>query len=113
MIALVTGGSSGIGYAFPVNLGYDLILVGRTLDTLVARRDWRKYKVRFKFYCRCHKPRQGKNDEYEVIMILVVVNNAGIGLSKDFVIQLLRKMEIVDLNVVPYTILWNTFIKSL
>ncbi len=120
MIALVTGGSSGIGYAFAsklADLGYDLILVGRTLDTLaIAQKEIEeKYKVRVQIFIADITKPEAREKMYEYASnydISVVVNNAGIGLSKDFIDSTIEEdMEIVDLNVVALHHIMKHFYK--
>ncbi len=120
MIALVTGGSSGIGLSFAkklADLGYDLIIVGRTLDTLAkAQKEIEeKYKVRVQIFIADLTIAEARERLYEYASnydISVVVNNAGIGLSKDFIDSTIEEdMELVELNVVALQHIMKHFYK--
>ena len=109
MIALVTGGASGIGLAFAkklADLGYDLIIVGRTLDTLAAaqREIEEKYKVRVQIFIADITKAEARERLYDYANnydVSVVVNNAGIGLSKDFIDSSIEEdIEVINLNII-------------
>ena len=121
MIALITGGASGIGFSFSkrlADLGYDLILVGRTLDTLASAQKeiQEKYKVKVQiFICDITQSEARKrlyeySSNYEVSL---VVNNAGKGLSADFYdANSEAEMDLINLNMIALQDIMKHFYKQ-
>lgn len=118
MIALVTGGASGIGLSFSkrlADLGYDLILVGRTLETLAsAQKDIQeKYKVKVQiFICDVTKEesRQKLYDYASNYDVELVINNAGQGLSADFhVASMADELTMINLNIIALQAIMKHF----
>lgn len=109
MIALVTGGASGIGLSFSkrlADLGYDLIIVGRTLETLAqAQKEIQeKYKVKVQIFIADITKAESREKLYDYASnyeVSLVVNNAGKGLSKDFYDATIdEEMAMLQLNIV-------------
>lgn len=118
MRALITGGSSGIGYSiakYLSSLGYDLILVSRDKDRLQEIQKELNTEVKIvvadlaseaklkELYVLC------KNDNIDIL-----VNNAGFGLFGSFSdTDLNRELEMIDVNIKAVHILTKLFLKDM
>lgn len=118
MKALITGGSSGIGYSiakYLSSLGYDLILVSRDKDRLQKIQKELTTEVKIivadlsseaklkELYVLC------KNDNIDVL-----VNNAGFGLFGSFSdTDLNKELEMIDVNIKAVHILTKLFLKDM
>ena len=117
MKALITGASSGIGKNMAyvlANKGIDLILVARNkeemlkikendkVNVLVIELNLLKEKNVFKLYEMC------KDENIDIL-----INNAGFGLFGIFTeADLIRELEMIDLNIKAYHILTKLFLKD-
>lgn len=117
MLALITGGSSGIGRDMAHYLstnGIDLILVGRNKDSLLELKNTLKTNVEiinldlsktdnvYKLY----KKTKTKN-------IDILINNAGFGLFGEFFeTDLDKELDMIKLNIVTVHILTKLFLKD-
>ncbi|MFA5720266.1 MAG: SDR family NAD(P)-dependent oxidoreductase, partial [Acholeplasmataceae bacterium] len=120
MIALVTGGASGIGLSFSkrlADLGYDLILVGRTLETLAsAQKDIQeKYKVKAQIFICDVTKEEARQKLYEYASnydVELVINNAGHGLSEDFhQASIEDELNMINLNIIALQHIMKHFYK--
>ena len=117
MLALVTGGSSGIGRDMSLyfsKLGYDLIIVGRNKQELDNVKEKCKTNVTvydldlsnidnvYKLYNNV------KNNDIDIL-----VNNAGFGLFGNFIdTDLNKELEMINVNLVAVHILTKLFLKD-
>lgn len=118
MIALITGGSSGIGYSmakYLSSLGYDLILVARDKARLQAIQkelptevkivvaDLSKESKLKELYVLC------KNDNIDIL-----INNAGFGMFGPFTSSdLSTELDMIDVNIKALHILTKLFLKDM
>ena len=118
MKALVTGGSSGIGYSmakYLSSLGYDLILVSRDKEKLQKIQKELPTEVKIvvadltneaklkEIYVLC------KNDNIDIL-----INNAGFGLFGDFSdTDLNKELEMIDVNIKAVHVLTKLFLKDM
>lgn len=118
MKALITGGSSGIGYSmakYLSSLGYDLILVARDKEKLQKIQKELPTEVKIivadlsneaklkELYVLC------KNDNIDIL-----INNAGFGMFGSFSeSDLSRELEMIDLNIKTLHILTKFFLKDM
>lgn len=119
MRALITGGSSGIGYSmakYLSSLGYDLILVARDKAKLqkiqkelsgtevkIVVADLSKESKLKELYVLC------RNDNIDIL-----INNAGFGLFGDFSsADLGKELEMIDVNIKAVHILTKLFLKDM
>ncbi len=125
LYALITGGSSGIGFEIARSLGkrgYNLILVSSNIDKLVAAKDRLtkefnniSVKVIAKDLCLQESAKQ----VYELlitenIMIDILVNNAGFGTWGKFgTTDLDKELALVDVNIKALVHLTKLFIKDM
>lgn len=115
MIALITGGSSGIGRDMAYYLsskGYDLILVGRNINALNSVKDKCSSKVEVidldlsvvENVYKLYESIKDKNIE-------ILINNAGFGLFGNFVETSLEKeLNMINLNIIAVHILTKMFL---
>lgn len=117
MLALITGGSSGIGRDMARYLsekGIDLILVGRNKDNLSELKNTLKTNVEiikldlsktdnvYKLY------EKTKNKNIDIL-----INNAGFGLFGEFFeTDLDKELDMINLNIVAVHILTKLFLKD-
>ena len=117
MKALITGASSGIGCdmaKYLASKNIDLILVARRKEKLeelkkelnvnvkIISLDLQKENNVYKLYDKC------KKDNIDIL-----INNAGFGLFGDFTeTDLLRELEMIDLNIKAPHILTKLFLKD-
>lgn len=122
--ALVTGGSSGIGYELAKLIaadGYDLILVARGEEGLkkVAQEIEDAYQCKTITIAKDLSVQQNVFDlvtdiRGRAITIEVLVNDAGVGLYGEFVdTDLDEELAIVNLNIAATLILTKAFIKEM
>lgn len=118
MKALITGGSSGIGYSmakYLSSLGYDLILVARDKEKLQKIQKELPTEVKIivadlsnesklkELYVLC------KNDNIDIL-----INNAGFGMFGTFAeSDLNRELEMINLNIKTLHILTKFFLKDM
>lgn len=118
MRALITGGSSGIGYSmakYLSSLGYDLILVAKEKERLQEIQKELPTEVKIvvadlsnesklkELYVLC------RNDNIDIL-----INNAGFGLFGDFSsTDLNRELEMIDVNIRAVHILTKLFLKDM
>ncbi|MBO5375735.1 MAG: SDR family oxidoreductase [Bacilli bacterium] len=118
MKALITGGSSGIGYSmakYLSSLGYDLILVARDKEKLQKIQKELPTEVKIivadlsneaklkELYVLC------KNDNIDIL-----INNAGFGMFGAFAeSDLNRELEMINLNIKTLHILTKFFLKDM
>ena len=110
MRVLITGGSMGLGKALAyqyASVGYDLSIVSRNKDELnKIKEDIEKnYKVSVDIY-----PYDLTNDIYPIFLKLkekdidIVINNAGMGISNEFLSHDIKKEEaLINLNIKALT----------
>lgn len=117
MKALVTGASNGIGREMAIylsELGYDLVVVARSLDKLKELKDSLKTEVTVYEYDlsvldNCYQLYDKLKDE----KIDIVINNAGFGVFGNYEYETLDKeMNMVDLNVKCLHILTKLFVNN-
>ena len=117
MKALITGASSGIGREMAIylaELGYDLVVVARSLDKLTELKDSIKTNVNVYEYDlsvinNCYDLYEKLKDEE----IDIVINNAGFGVFGNYEYDNLDKeMNMIDLNVKCLHILTKLFINN-
>ncbi len=122
MIALITGGATGIGYGFAqayADLGYNLILTSRNLDNLHKAKKELEEKYSNKvmiFVCDLTKEEERENlfNYTKNYSIDVFVNNAGRGLSEDFIYaNFLEEQKIIDLNIVAFQALLKHYLQQM
>ncbi|MCK9166017.1 MAG: SDR family NAD(P)-dependent oxidoreductase [Acholeplasmatales bacterium] len=120
MIALITGGATGIGYGFArvfSDLGYDLILTSRNLNNLVNAKRELEHKYHNKvmiFVADLTKEADRKSlfNYTSNYSLDAFVNNAGRGLSKDFLeADFKDEEEIINLNVIAFQALLKHYLK--
>jgi short-subunit dehydrogenase len=122
--ALVTGGTSGIGYELVkllANDGYNLVIVARTEDDLqrVSKEITQKYGVEVKTIAKDLFDRENAFALYnelvsQNIQIDILINNAGHGEYGEFIDTDIRKeLSIIDLNVCSLMVLTKLFLKDM
>lgn len=122
--ALVTGGSSGIGYELAkllANDGYNLVIVARTESDLqrVSDEIKAKYGVEVVTIPKDLFDRENSFALYNEIVsrniqIDILINDAGHGAYGEFVDTDIRKeLDIIDLNVCSVVILTKLFLKDM
>lgn len=120
-VALITGGATGIGRGFANMLadqGYDLIITSRNLDNLAkAQKEIQdKYKRKVNIFIADITDEEAREKLYDYALnydVSVVVNNAGIGLSKDFLdTSLEEEMAIIDLNIIAFQAIFKHFYRK-
>lgn len=118
MKALVTGASSGIGKEIAYyldKLGYELILVARDKEKLeeVQKKLSKKSKIVLIDLANEKKIK----DLYMIVKnenIDLLVNNAGFGLFGDYEeVDLLKELEMIDVNIKAVHILTRMFLKDM
>lgn len=118
MKALITGGSSGIGFAISKELkvrGYDIILVARDLNKLkeCAKKlgdNTRIVSINLSNPNECIKLHEIFKDED----IDILINSAGFGLHGKFLDDDLDKqLEMIDLNIKALQILTKLFLNDM
>lgn len=118
MKALVTGASSGIGKEIAYyldKLGYELILVARDKEKLeeVQKKLIKKSKIVLIDLANEKKIK----DLYMIVKnenIDLLVNNAGFGLFGDYEeVDLLKELEMIDVNIKAVHILTRMFLKDM
>lgn len=119
MIAVITGGATGIGYGFAKaysDLGYNLILTSRNLDNLVkAKKELEeKYNNKVMVFVSDLTKEEGRKKLYEYTknyQITDFVNNAGRGLSVDFKdASFDEEKKIIDLNISAFHDLFKHYL---
>lgn len=117
MLALITGGSSGIGRDMAYYLskkGVDLILVGRNIDALNKIKD--KCDTKVEVYDIDLSITDNVYKLYEMTKnknIDILINNAGFGLFGNFIeTNLDRELNMINLNIVAVHILTKLFLKD-
>ncbi len=122
MIALITGGATGIGYGFArayADLGYNLILTSRNIDNLHHAKKEIEEKYNNKvmvFVCDLTKEEErtalfNYTNNYKID---VFINNAGRGLSEDFLLaNFQEEQNIIDLNVVAFQALFKHYLQKM
>lgn len=122
--ALVTGGSSGIGFELAKVLarnGIDLVLVARKRDTLEAAAGQLEGQYDVKVYTFAADLRRPDAPESifdflrnENIPVDILVNNAGFGLGGEFVdTDLTRELDMIQVNVAALTHLTKLFLPAM
>ncbi len=118
--ALITGGASGLGRSFSnslADIGYNLILTSRDLDSLaLAKKEIeKKYSNRVLIFVADLTNSDTRTKLYEYTKhydLEVVVNNAGVGYSKDFYSADKEKIDnIINLNIIALTDIFNHYYK--
>lgn len=117
MKALITGSSNGIGREMAIylsELGYDLIVVARSLDKLKKLKTTLKTEVTVYEYDlsvldNCYELYEKLKDKD----INIVINNAGFGVFGDYKYDTLEKeMNMIDLNVKCLHVLTKLFVNN-
>lgn len=118
MKALVTGASSGIGKEMAYyldKLGYDLILVAR--DKVKLEEVQNKLSKKSKIVIIDLANEEKIKDLYMLVKnenIDLLINNAGFGLFGDYEdVDLLKELEMIDVNVKAVHILTRMFLKDM
>ena len=118
MKALVTGASSGIGKEMAYyldKLGYDLILVAR--DKVKLEEVQNKLSKKSKIVIIDLANEKKIKDLYMLVKnenIDLLINNAGFGLFGDYEdVDLLKELEMIDVNVKAVHILTRMFLKDM
>lgn len=123
-VALVTGASAGIGYAFCRLLageGYDLVLVASHRQKLLETAETLKksYSVAVKTIAKDLSLPHASDEIYaelnrESIEIDILVNNAGVGSHGFFAeTDLTQELALLELNMVALTHLTKLFLKDM
>ena len=117
MLALITGGSSGIGRDLAYylsDLGYDLILVSRDKSELTKTKNNIKTNAMIYDYDLSVIDNVYKlYDDVKDKNIDILVNNAGFGLFGNFIdTNIDRELEMINLNIVAVHILTKLFLKD-
>lgn len=117
MTALITGASSGIGREMArklSNMGYDLILIARREDRLIALKNELKTQVTtvsldISNEENCYK----LFDMFKDKDIDIFINNAGFGIYGYLTdTDISRDVELIDLNIKSMHILFKLFLKK-
>lgn len=122
--ALVTGGTSGIGYELVkllANDGYNLVIVARTESDLqrVSKEISEKYSVEVKTIAKDLFDRENAFALYNEIVsqniqIDILINDAGHGAYGEFIDTDIRKeLSIIDLNISSLVVLTKLFLKDM
>ena len=117
MLALITGGSSGIGKDMALylsKLGYDLIIVGRNKEELEKVKE--KCKTIVTIFDLDLSDINNVYKLYDLTKkdnIDVVINNAGFGLFGNFIdTDLDKELEMINLNIIAVHILTKLYLKD-
>jgi short-subunit dehydrogenase len=122
--ALVTGASSGIGLELAKLLAadkYNLIIVSRNQDNLneIANELTQQYDIEVIPVAKDLSLPNGPFEVYEEVRsrgltVNVLVNDAGQGQYGEFIeTDIMRELEIIQLNIVGYVILTKCFLKEM
>ena len=118
MKALITGASSGIGYEmakYMASLGYDLILVARSMDKLEELKETLPTKVKI---IAIDLADEKKIKELFIATrgedVDVLINNAGFGVFGPFeTTELNKEINMIDVNIKAVHILTKLYVKEM
>lgn len=118
MKALITGASSGIGYEmakYMASLGYDLILVARSMDKLEELKETLPTKVKI---IAIDLSDEKKIKELFIATrgedVDVLINNAGFGVFGPFeTTELNKEINMIDVNIKAVHILTKLYVKEM
>lgn len=121
---LITGASSGIGYELSkifASNGYNLVLVSRSTGDLenLSRQLAEKHNIQARTISKDLSKNTAPKELYDEIVadgivITVLVNNAGFGLSGKFVdLSIEEQIEQIQLNITSLTLLCKLFGKDM
>lgn len=122
MIALITGGATGIGYGFAqayADLGYNLIITSRNIDNLHQAKKAIEDKYHNKvmiFVCdlTIAEEREQLFNYTKNYLIDVFVNNAGRGLSEDFLVaNFIEEEKVINLNIIAFQALLKHYLQMM